>query len=88
MNSKLKKLTFLLIPLICFAQQQVSELMLWIQDIAYYLAGLFIVVGAYKIVTSEGDPRKMEEGKRAVLFAIIGLGVAYSARSICNLMGC
>lgn len=53
-----------------------------IRGIVYSLSVLFIIIGGYKIVTSEGDPGRVQEGKRAIIYALIGLGIALATESI------
>lgn len=67
-----------------FAQQ--ADLLNFLRGIAYALCLLFVVLGGYDIVTSEGDPGKMEEGKKKVIYALIGLGLALSVETIVDLM--
>jgi hypothetical protein len=36
------------------------------------VAGIFIMIGGYQMLTSAGDPQKFETGKKTLLFAFVG----------------
>lgn len=46
------------------------------------LAILFIVIGGYQYMTSSGDDKKAENGKKTIKWAIIGLGLVLFAYAI------
>lgn len=46
------------------------------------LAILFIVIGGYQYMTSSGDDKKAESGKKTIKWAIIGLGLVLFAYAI------
>ena len=46
------------------------------------LAVLFVVVGSFRYITSNGDPQKVTAAKNTVLFALIGLFILISAYTI------
>jgi len=48
------------------------------------LASLFVVIGGILILTSGGSPEPMTKGKKAILFAVIGVVVALVAWVIIN----
>lgn len=54
--------------------------------IGFTLAGaltiLFIVIGGYQYMTSSGDEKKAETGKRTIKWAVIGLGLVLFAYAI------
>jgi hypothetical protein len=43
------------------------------------VAVIFIMLGAFQFLTAGGDPDKAAQGKRQVIYAVIGLFVAFSA---------
>ena len=45
---------------------------------------IFIAIGAYKIIFSSGDPKKIGEGRKTIFWAIIGFVVAVGAWAIIN----
>ena len=46
------------------------------------LATLFLLIGAVRYVTSNGDPGQMNQAKNTILYAIIGIVVSLSAFAI------
>ena len=43
---------------------------------------IMVIIGAYHLITSGGDPGKVKKGKEYVLYAAIGFGVLLLARSV------
>lgn len=43
------------------------------------LTVLFIIVGGFKLVLSEGEPQKIAQARRGIIFAVVGLVVALLA---------
>ncbi|MGB9598249.1 MAG: hypothetical protein ACPLZH_00150 [Minisyncoccales bacterium] len=68
-----------------FAQAQ--DLLNLFRGVALALTGLFIVIGAYQIVVSEGDPGRMQEAKKTIIFALIGFGLALAIETIVAMIG-
>jgi hypothetical protein len=77
---------FLLFSENIFAQQGSTDLLNFLRGIVYSLCVLFVVLGAYDIATSEGSADKMKRGKEAIIYALIGLGLAMSVWTIVDLM--
>ncbi len=48
------------------------------------LAVVMLIVGGFKYTTSSGDPGKVDEAKKTILYAVIGLIVAILAFAIVN----
>lgn len=48
--------------------------------IALIICPLIIIVGGFMMVTSGGDPGKVETGKKMVYYALIGLGIVVLAK--------
>jgi len=48
--------------------------------IALIICPLIIIVGGFMMVTSGGDPGKVETGKKMVYYALIGLGIVIMAK--------
>jgi len=46
------------------------------------LATLFLLIGAVRYVTSNGDPGQMSQAKNTLLYAVIGIVVSLSAFAI------
>ena len=82
---------FLLFSVNVFAQQDndqggSTDLLNFLRGIVYSLCVLFVILGAYDIATSEGSADKMKKGKEAIIYALIGLGLAMSVEAIVGLM--
>jgi len=54
----------------------------WIFYIALAVAVIFIVLGAFTIITAGGSPEKVTAGRNYILYAVIGLLVGLAARAI------
>ncbi|MBZ9569573.1 hypothetical protein KJA16_01455 [Patescibacteria group bacterium] len=54
----------------------------WLSGIIAALVGLFIIVGAFMIVTAGGVPEKVTAGRNYILYAVIGMVVFLFARAI------
>jgi hypothetical protein len=54
----------------------------FIRNILALIVALFIIVGAFFFVTSAGDDKKMEKGRNAITFAIIGAVLAAIAHGL------
>jgi len=46
------------------------------------LAVLFVVIGGFRYIISDGDPRSAAEGKKTIIFAAVGLIVAVSGEAL------
>jgi|GEM_PF-2661549 len=77
---------FLLFSENIFAQQGSTALLNFLRGIVYSLCVLFVILGAYDIATSEGSADKMKRGKEAIIYALIGLGLAMSVEAIVDLL--
>ncbi|MHB8618640.1 MAG: pilin [Chloroflexota bacterium] len=49
-------------------------------------AAFFLMAGAFIYMTAAGNPRQMEKGKSAMVNAIAGLVLVFSARAIATLI--
>ena len=54
----------------------------WIFIILVGLAGIFVIMGAVVILTAGGTPEKLTTGRNYILYAAIGLLVAFLAKAI------
>jgi len=54
----------------------------WIFIILIVVVGLFIIWGAFDIVTAAGTPEKVGSGRNKILYALIGLAVALLAKAL------
>lgn len=54
--------------------------------IAGSVAALFIVFGGYKYITSGGDTQRLDEAKKTLLYAGVGLAIVLAANVIGNIV--
>jgi len=54
----------------------------WIFVILVGVVTIFVILGAFTIVTAAGSPEKLKSGKDYILYAAIGLLVAFLAKAI------
>lgn len=60
---------------------RITNALLWV---AGALAVIFIIVGGMQYATAAGNPARAAKARSTLLFAVIGLIVAVSARAIIN----
>jgi len=53
---------------------------------AAVLCVFFIIWGGIKIVMSEGDPKNIDSGRNTIIYAAIGLALAFLAFSFVNIL--
>jgi len=58
----------------------------WVFVFLVVLTVLFVILGAYDILTSAGSPEKITTGRNYILYAAIGLIVAFIARAVPGLV--
>lgn len=54
--------------------------------IAAFIAPIFIIYGAYQMLTSAGSAEKFENGKKTVLYTVIGFLVVLAAKGIVDIV--
>ena len=54
----------------------------WIFYILMAFVGIMIVMGAFYIITAAGAPDKVKQGRDYILYAVIGMVIAFFARAI------
>jgi hypothetical protein len=62
----------------------VAGFLFW--DIAAPLATIMVLVGAFQLITSSGDPEKVSQGRKTIMYAAIGLAVALIAGGAVSLI--
>jgi len=65
---------------ICCLLDAVSNVTDWVFYILAIIVSLMVIYGGFNIVTSAGDPKKMETGRKILTFALIGLVIALVAK--------
>ncbi|MFH0788740.1 MAG: hypothetical protein V2B13_14155 [Pseudomonadota bacterium] len=58
----------------------------WIFAFLVIFAVFYVMMGAFNILTSSGNPQKVSSGRNFILYAAIGLLVAFIARAIPSLV--
>lgn len=59
----------------------------WIFVVLVALVGIFVIMGAFNYLTSAGDPEKTKNGRLYIMYAAIGLAVAFLAKAIPGIVG-
>ena len=54
----------------------------WVFAILIAIVGIMVVIGAFSIITAGGAPEKVTTGRNYILYALIGLVVAFFAKAI------
>lgn len=62
--------------------QVLNRIVNWLFSILLVVAAIFIIVAAYHFVTAAGDPEKTKRARDFVLYALIGVMVAFLARGL------
>ena len=60
----------------------ISAVTNWLFIILTIIVTLMVIFGAFNLLTSAGDPKKTELGKKTIMYAIIGLAIALIAKII------
>lgn len=63
-------------------QAYITPMMTWICGLASLVAVFFLVIGGIRYTTSTGHPEKLEEAKKIVKNAIIGLAIVIASASL------
>jgi hypothetical protein len=62
----------------------VAGFLFW--DVAAPLSTVMVLVGAFQLITSSGDPEKVSQGRKTIIYAAIGLVVALLAGGAVSLI--
>lgn len=63
-----------------------GSLLNWMFAILLLIAAIFIIIAAFMFVTAAGDPDKTKTARMYVLYALIGVLVAFAARGLVELV--
>jgi len=55
-------------------------------DIATPLSVIMVLVGAFQLMTSAGNPEKASQGRKTIMYAAIGLAIAIMAGGLSSLL--
>jgi len=70
-----------------FISLLINRIFMILLVIAVLIFIFFFIQGAYKIILSEGDKSKLEEGRKAITSAILGLVIIFLLFAILKLIG-
>lgn len=82
---------FLTVPILSAAQigppetdvrEVLNRIVDWLFVFLLIFAALFIVIAGFYFVTAQGDPEKVGKARNMILYAVIGIIVAFLARGI------
>jgi len=62
----------------------VAGFLFW--DIAMPLSVIMVLVGAFQLMTSAGEPEKVSQGRKTILYAAIGFAIALLAGGAVNII--
>ena len=54
----------------------------WIFYILMAFVGVMIIIGTFYIITAAGNPERVQNGRNYILYAVVGMIVAFFARAI------
>jgi len=60
----------------------VNQIVDWVFIVMIFIIVAFVLAGGLSILTSGGDPEKVNSGKNYLLYAVIGTAVAVLARAV------
>ncbi len=82
---------FFLAALPVYSADKVREVIekasFWFLNIIIAIAVIMVLVGAFSLVTSGGDAKKVEKGRNTILWGVGGVAVALLAKAIVDLVG-
>ena len=58
----------------------------WIFAVLMLIAVIFLVMAAFQFITGGGNPEKLSEARQKLLYAIIGIGLAFAANGVDNIL--
>ena len=50
------------------------------------VAAIFIIIAGYQYVTATGDPEKLTKARQSLIYAIVGVIIAFGARGVVKLI--
>ncbi|NCS99782.1 hypothetical protein GW765_02255 [Candidatus Parcubacteria bacterium] len=88
-------LVLLLIPIIVEASDGIVITDFWtlvkgitkfLSEVTLALLSIPIVAGAYQLITAGGDPQKIENGKKMIIYAFVGASILLFAKATVDLI--
>ena len=66
------------------AKVKVGKILNVIYGLIGIIAVVFVIIGGFKYMTSQGEPGRVQQAKNTIMYALIGLAVTLSAFAITN----
>jgi len=63
-------------------EEIIDKVLSWLWPISIVLAALMILIGAYYLILSGGDPQKAATGRKVILAALIGFAIVTMSKGI------
>lgn len=63
--------------------KKILNLLSWITG---FLAAVYVIVGGFKVITSNGDSDSVAAGRKMIIYALVGIVVVISSNLIINLV--
>lgn len=70
----------------CTIVEIVDNIATFLLYLAMVIAPLLILIGAYYLMVSGGDPKKVDSGKKYIFYAAIGFLIALGAKGVMGLI--
>lgn len=59
--------------------ESICDILKWLYTLAIIAGVFFVILAAYRYMTSGGDPEKVKDAHKAILYAAVGIAVAIIA---------
>ena len=70
------------LPKVPATQAQVTSALQVLFGVLGAVALIYVIIGAFNFVTSQGDPQATSKARNTIIYAVIGLVIAISAEAI------
>lgn len=70
------------LPTVSAGHDQLVQILQLVIGIIAAVAVLFVVIGGFRFVISEGDPQSTAKARSTIVYAVVGLIIAVSAEAL------
>lgn len=70
----------------CDFEEIINSIINFIFYVAIALSPFMIIIGAFYLLTSGGEPRRIDTGKKIILYTLIGFAIVLLAKGIMNVI--
>ena len=67
-------------------ESRAQNIINWLVGFGAGIAVLFVIAGGIQMIIGGGDPEKVGKGKKTIVFALVGLVIAFFAAIIVNII--